>query len=61
MDQDRTRTLARDAKQLAREVGAQAVNRGCLLEDHEDPGVAELTLEAIRLRIFKEDVLQGVG
>jgi hypothetical protein len=59
MDQDRTRTLACDAKQLAREVGTQAVNHGCALTDPDDPSVSELVLEAIRLRILKEDVLQG--
>lgn len=58
MDQDGARTLARDAKTLARRVGHEAINQGCMLTNPDDPSVTELILEAMRVRLSREDVLR---
>jgi hypothetical protein len=59
MSQDRTRTLARGAEQLAREVGTAAVHHGCVLTNPNDPSVLELVVEMLRLRIDKGDLLRA--
>lgn len=51
MDQDGARSLARDAQQLATQVGHRAVAHGCRLTNPDDPSVPELVLEAIRVQM----------
>jgi len=57
MDQDGARSLARDAQQLAQQVGHRAVGYGCKLTTPDDPSVPELVLEAIRVQMGREHAL----
>jgi hypothetical protein len=64
MDQEDARKDARevpqpDAATYARRAGALAIEGGCVLGRPADPAVAELVIEAVRVRLDVAALIQG--